>query len=158
MKNAATGSKGRRGVLGTKIVTTSATEVEHHAASPAVIKLECAMLSQLHVVPCHQYRIVSVPANVVPLRPTASGSFTKGASATGSLVFPDLGAGLWILNTSASGLLYLDQVKISSDDKRIRAANARSVTFVADIRPNITVGNANAATIEYVFYSMKVVT
>lgn len=103
--------------------------------------------------------IVSVPANVVPLRPTASGTFVKAANATGDTVFPDLGPGLWIISGVNSELLCLNQLRITDTGPiSVKGANARSMTFVADIRPNIIVGNATAVTIVYAFYSMKVVT
>lgn len=103
--------------------------------------------------------IISVNANVLPLRPTASGTFTKAANATGSTVFPDLGPGMWIISGTNSELLCLDQLRITNTGPiSVKGANARSMTFVADIRPNIIVGNATAVTIVYAFYSMKLVT
>lgn len=103
--------------------------------------------------------ITSVNANVVPLRPTASGTFTKAANATGDTVFPDLGPGLWIISGVNSELLCLNQLRITDVGPiSVKGANARSMTFVADIRPNIIVGNATAVTIVYAFYSMAPIT
>lgn len=103
--------------------------------------------------------ITSVDANVVPLRPTATGSFTKASNATGNTVFPNLGAGMWIINGANSEILCLNDLRISDTGPvTLKGANARSMTFVADIRPNIITGNATAVTINYAFYSMATVT
>lgn len=97
-----------------------------------------------------------VPCGVIPLYPTATGSFSKAANATGGTVFPDLGVGMWVLwVTQGVSALSLDGLKISSKGAIMSAGVTNSVTFIADIRPEITVGSTNSRTINYAFYKMK---
>lgn len=97
--------------------------------------------------------IQSIPADVVPLTPTASGTFTKAASAVGSAIFPNLGSGLWLLEVD--GLLGLNIGTVQIDGvNTIRLINNQNATFFSSKTPNITVGNTTARTITYKFYSM----
>lgn len=97
--------------------------------------------------------VVSIPADVVPLKPIASGTFTKGANATGSAVFPNLGPGLWLLEVDGTTGLNIGTLEIDPTNT-IRLISNQNATFFASQRPNITVGNATARTITYKFYSM----
>lgn len=97
-----------------------------------------------------------VPAGVIPLYPTATGTFTKAASATGATVFPDLGIGMWVLTENTGNLLSLNSVEIDTFGSTLNLTSAYSACFVANKRPVILVGNASARTIRYAFYKMKV--
>ena len=99
-----------------------------------------------------------VAANVVPLAPTATGTFTKAANATGNTIFPDLGPGMWVIsddNTTNGYYLCLPGLVIDAAGTTLNLIYPRSSTFIASIRPNITVANATAMTYRYAFYSMK---
>ncbi len=111
--------------------------------SPGIVKLS-------------QAQTAVVPAGVIPLYPTANGSFTKAANAVGDQVFPDLGVGMWVLQESSGNNLNLNSLEISTRGNRIFLQNTSVATFIADKRPDIIVGNANARTIRYMFYKMKV--
>lgn len=99
-----------------------------------------------------------VPCGVIPLYPTATGTFTKAANATGNTVFPDLGVGMWTIWETSSEILSLNSLKITdaAGAQELKLLNARSVSFVANIRPDIITGNATARTIGFAFYKMKV--
>lgn len=94
-----------------------------------------------------------VPADIIPIMPTIIGSFSKAASATGNLVFPDLGPGLWVLNGNGVAL-NIGTLEVA-DNVTLNLNVETSAVFIARKRPNITVaGSANARTISYLFYSM----
>ena len=89
-----------------------------------------------------------IPADVVPLRPTAWGSFVSAATGT----FPDLGSGLWTLHTNTStaglGLGYVT----ASPGLEIRIHEVNSVSFVSSQTP--TWRSAAARTVYYEFRAM----
>jgi hypothetical protein len=94
---------------------------------------------------------VDTPADVVPLVPTTTGSFSKAASTAGS--FPALGAGLWIIDTgSAETNMQLGDVTIAPG-KTIRVSINSMVAFFASQTPTYT-GGPNARTIYYQHFSM----
>ncbi|WP_395543740.1 hypothetical protein [Neotabrizicola sp. sgz301269] len=94
---------------------------------------------------------VDTPADVVPLVPTATGSFAKAASTAGS--FPALGAGLWIIDTGAAETnMQLGDVTIAPG-KTIRVSINSMVAFIAAQTPTFT-GGPNARTIYYQHFSM----
>lgn len=98
---------------------------------------------------------VEVPADVLPIRPTAVGSFSKAANATGATVFPDLGPGLWVIDTGTSdAYLYIGTIQIDSFGSVIDIRSATRAQFISEIRPNITAGMNAARTINFKFYSM----
>lgn len=96
-----------------------------------------------------------IPADVLPIRPTAVGSFSKAANATGQTVFPDLGPGVWVIdNGSADQYLYIGTLEIDDAGSTINLRSVTAATFIASKRPNITAGMNFARTIHYKFYSM----
>ncbi|WP_157971203.1 hypothetical protein [Pseudogemmobacter bohemicus] len=92
-----------------------------------------------------------VRADVVPLEPTAVGSFVT--TTTGAGAFPDLGAGLWILhrNTATTGI-GLGYVTLSPGNV-VRAYQDGSATLISSQTPTYTGGEASY-TVFYVFYAM----
>ncbi|MCL4066697.1 hypothetical protein M3484_08940 [Pseudomonas sp. GX19020] len=92
-----------------------------------------------------------VKADVLPLEPTAVGSFVTTATGAGS--FPNLGAGLWILhrNTATNGV-GLGYVTLSPGNV-VRAYQDGSATLISSQTPTYTSGEANW-TVFYSFYAM----
>ncbi|WP_233093094.1 hypothetical protein, partial [Paracoccus sp. IB05] len=90
-----------------------------------------------------------VKADVVPLEPTATGSFVTAGSGS----FPNLGAGLWILhrNTAANGI-GLGYVTLSPGTV-VRAYQDGSSTLISSQTPTYTGGEASY-TVFYAFYAM----
>lgn len=90
-----------------------------------------------------------IPADVVPLKPTAWGTFTSGTSGA----FPDLGSGLWTVHmgTSNSGL-GLGHVS-ATDVGAIRIHEIQTASFISSRTPTWTSGGS-ARTINYLFYKM----
>lgn len=99
------------------------------------------------------YAAILQEAGVIPLTPTDSGNFTKGANATGE-IFPDLGPGLWIITRNGGGILEFN-VRATMTNHTIECANAQSVSFVAPGKPYVTWSSATALTLRYVFHRMK---
>lgn len=97
-----------------------------------------------------------VEAGVLPILPTSAGSFSKPSNATGATHFPNLGTGMWTIWEASGAPLCLNELKISSANDRLILTAEYSATFIADIRPDITVGNSTARTIKYNFRKMKV--
>lgn len=95
-----------------------------------------------------------VPAAPVPQLATFSGQFAKASGATGNTVFPDFGPGIWVIWEDGGAPLDIGRVTIDSQGTSMHLQNPRSATFVADIRPDITVGAANNRTIRYMFYGI----
>ncbi len=93
----------------------------------------------------------NAPADVVPLEPTAVGSFVTAAGGAGS--FPDLGAGIWILhrNTGADGI-GLGYVTLSAGNT-VRAHETGTVTLIAGQTPTYA-SALGSWTVWYSFYSM----
>ena len=94
-----------------------------------------------------------IPASVLPLVPSAAGSFVKGNNATGNEVFPDLGPGMWHI-FSGDGDLEIGTVTIASTGNQTIIRQTQNTTFIADIRPNITAGRGGERTVYYRFYRM----
>lgn len=96
--------------------------------------------------------VVDVPADVVPLIPTASGTFSRNAGQAGS--FPNLGAGLWVIDSGTSwAAMYLDEVTISPGHV-VNMGGHPFRTFVSSQTPTFTNVGAGSRTIHYKFYSM----
>ena len=119
---------------------TSLTNVRGAAGSSGQVKYTYSMDAE-------------IIADVVPLQPTAVGSFDKESGATGTAVFPDLGPGLWVLD-AANSTLVIGTIEIDNQGTLIHANSALNVTFFASKRPNVVKGVGTARTIRYAFYSM----
>lgn len=96
--------------------------------------------------------IVEVPADVVPLVPTATGSFSRVANTPGS--FPDLGAGFWLIDTgSANTAMQMGLITIAPG-VQVRRDSPTDAAFFSSQTPAYQ-SNANSTrTIFYTFYSM----
>jgi hypothetical protein len=125
------------------VITIGAAGTGAAAGSPGVVRLE-------------QSLAVLVPAGVIPLYPTAAGTFAKAANATGITVFPNLGLGMWVLTELDGNELRIGRVVVDTFANFMDVLQARSVTFIANRRPEVTIGDGNARTIRYLFYRMKV--
>jgi hypothetical protein len=90
-----------------------------------------------------------IPADVVPLKPTASGSFANPGSG-GIINFPDLGAGLWVIWSSATSL---NMNYISQSNGYSITGWPNEMTFFSSKTPAFQPMTA-ACTIYYNFYSM----
>lgn len=97
-----------------------------------------------------------VQAGVVPLYPTATGQFSKTASQSGPTIFPDLGAGLWVISNGTDGSTLKMNVLLKPGGASLNNWNATSLTFVTDGRPSVSSSDASAITYNYQFYKMKV--
>jgi hypothetical protein len=98
---------------------------------------------------------VPVRASVVPRAPTAWGTFTKPASATGNTHFPDLGPGLWLISADGISNLEIGYVEVSPSVTTAYLYYGSSAMFVASQRPNIVSGgSATSRTIRYQFWAM----
>lgn len=124
------------------IETADAKKTNGGNGSPGMVKLQ----SQAEVV---------VPAGVVPHVRSGAGQFVKAANATGAAIFPDLKPGIWILQEDGGAGLALNGVVIDAAGTTLKLANASSACFVAEIRPDISIGNGNARTINWQFFSLK---
>jgi hypothetical protein len=98
--------------------------------------------------------ISTVLADVIPIRPTATGTFTATASVTGNTIFPDLGPGMWILYTPTNVNLDVGLVQVTATGAQVNMAIGQHISFFADIRPNIITATATTRTVNYLFYSM----
>lgn len=99
------------------------------------------------------YETVYKVADVVPLSPTATGSFLKPSGGTNN--FPNLGAGFWLLDTgSANTRLFLDTVEISPAGDTIYLRENRSAGFFAGKTPKNLSSNITAVTVFYKFHAM----
>ncbi|PQV56415.1 putative tail protein [Defluviimonas denitrificans] len=110
------------------------------------------------IVKVQQFTKQVVPAGVIPFAPTATGTFVKGAGATGAAIFPDFSSqkGLWVISNSAgSGGLGM-AVKIDSAGTVHDVTGIGSLSFISDIRPEVTTSDGTARTIQYAFYRMSV--
>jgi len=96
----------------------------------------------------------NVVADVVTTRPTATGTFTKGSSATGSTIFPDLGPGFWILQTQGYSGFPITELEIDEQGTIIWIGAGETVSFFAAKRPNVISSDGNSRTIGYAFHRM----
>lgn len=95
--------------------------------------------------------VTDLPADVVPLKPTATGTFSRVANVAGS--FPNLGAGLWVLDTGPAGTgLYLAEVDVGGGIIT-EIWNVAHATIMSSATPTFSAYSANR-TIYYKFYSM----
>ncbi len=91
------------------------------------------------------------PADVVPLTPTATGTFVTAAGGAGA--FPNLGAGLWMLHmNTATGGVGLGYVTLSPGNT-VRAYETGTVTLLSSQTPTYASAYAGL-TVYYAFYSM----
>lgn len=98
---------------------------------------------------------VPVRASVVPRAPTAWGTFTKPASATGNTHFPDLGPGIWLISADGLSNLEIGYVEVSTGATTAYLYYGSSALFVASQRPNIiSGGSATSRTIRYQFWAL----
>lgn len=98
---------------------------------------------------------VPVRASVIPRAPTAWGTFTKAANATGNTHFPDLGPGLWLISADGNSNLEIGYVEVSPGVTTAYLYYGSSAMFVASQRPNIVSGgSATSRTIRYQFWAM----
>lgn len=94
-----------------------------------------------------------VQADVIPLQPTASGSFFKNGDA--AFDFPDLGPGMWIIwRDNDAGLLDLLDVEISDANQTVRVNSEGTTTFVASKTPRCLGGDPSNRDVRYLFYKM----
>jgi hypothetical protein len=94
-----------------------------------------------------------VPAGVLPIRPTFSGSLSKASGA--ALVFPDLGAGLWVLSSTAAGInLNLQAIETHISGLQTYGSTQETITFVSDKTPVDLVTSTGARTYNYQFYKL----
>lgn len=91
----------------------------------------------------------NVAADVVPVEPTATGTFAK---LVGPDTFPALGAGLWFINTDVTDPLHLGNITIAPGVV-INGTVAPTITFFTAQTPSY-VGNGTAKTAYYRFYSV----
>ena len=91
-------------------------------------------------------------ADVVPLAPTATGTFSK-PNGGANVSFPALGAGFWICSTGAAfTATNMDEI-YPANGATIYAGSATTFSFFSDQTPTYKPG-ATARTIYYTFYSM----
>jgi len=102
-----------------------------------------------------RYSTALIEAGVVPLAPTAVGTFTKPANTTGTGVFPNLGPGLWVVTRVGGGALEFNLQPLATAAHQIECGAASSVTFVTDGAPNLSYSSGNAITLRYAFHRMK---
>ncbi len=95
--------------------------------------------------------IVMVPASVLPMAPTFTGTITKTSG--GLLTFPAYGAGFWCLSAQGSDLL-LDYVKTHASGKQVRLTSGNFASFVSDITPVDLATSSTAVTYDYQFYRL----
>ncbi len=93
-----------------------------------------------------------IPADVVPLQPTAQGTFVKPGSSGTLQSFPDLGAGLWFLWTTNDTGIGMQEINITPEQP-IRIWNTQYASFVSSMTPTYLT-SSTSRTIAYVFYSM----
>jgi hypothetical protein len=96
---------------------------------------------------------VLVPAGVVPIRPTFTGTIVKANAA--AAVFPNLGAGLWFLFTT-TGVANIDLGLIETHvaGTTFPVFAEKSTCFISDKTPVDTVAGGGAVTITYHFYKL----
>jgi predicted phage tail protein len=91
-------------------------------------------------------------ADVVPLTPTATGTFSK-PSGGAVQSFPALGAGYWVLSTGTADVpLNMTSITVSAG-VLVYANVPTTVSFFSDSTPTYT-PNGNVRTVYYTFYSM----
>ncbi len=83
-----------------------------------------------------------IPADVVPLKPTATGTFSSSGSS-----FPDLGAGFWLVGDPDNGIS-----AVNPGDGSIAVGSGAHFSFFSSQTPTYT-RNATK-TVTYKFYSM----
>ncbi|WP_126975572.1 hypothetical protein [Frigidibacter oleivorans] len=92
-----------------------------------------------------------IPADVVPLMPTASGQIFKNGV---EITFPDLGAGLWVLFTGDGNSMGTGRIYIA-EGAWIDFSYERIVSFFSAGTPVYHSNGSNSIrTIQYLFYSM----
>lgn len=99
-----------------------------------------------------QYRVGiarDIRADVVPLAPTAWGTFVK-STAAGS--FPDLGGGLWVLY-STTNIVFNRFTAGFGNSGDAGPFEGRIMTFVSDVTPQYN-ASSGTPTIAYRFYRM----
>lgn len=96
-----------------------------------------------------------VPANVLPLRPTFTGTMSKANNA--AVVFPNYGAGLWVLNCQgASGTnLNLGIIETHTNGSFVRLFDGCVATFISDKTPVDIAVSTLAIVYEYQFYKLS---
>ncbi|MCB5412298.1 phage tail protein [Pseudogemmobacter faecipullorum] len=95
---------------------------------------------------------MDIPADVIPLEPTAVGQFTTTSTGIGS--FPDLGPGMWCLHRgTGGGWIALGYVTVSPGNV-IRVHEGPNATIFASQRPSYTSAYGNQV-VWYSFYAMS---
>lgn len=94
-----------------------------------------------------------VPANVLPLQPTFTGSIVKAASSV--ITFPAYGAGLWVLNVATAVNLDLGIIETHTAGNRVRLGTGSSAVFISDKTPVDLFTSAAAYTVEYQFFKLS---
>ena len=119
-------------------VATSETGVSGGAGSPGRVMYSYSTVKD-------------IPADVVPLEPTAVGSFVTHSSGAGS--FPNLGAGYWMIhrNTASDGV-GLGYVTVAPNSI-LRMNESGVVSFVSSQTPTYT-GGLGSRQVWYSFHSM----
>lgn len=109
------------------------------AGSPGIVKYTAKTLTEL-------------PASILPMQPTYTGTIAKAASAV--MTFPNYGAGLWVLNTQGPSIdMDIATVSTHLDGSTIRVFGTFA-SFVSDKTPVDTTTSAGAYTVEYQFYKL----
>jgi hypothetical protein len=98
---------------------------------------------------------VLVPANVLPLQPTFTGTMTKADNAV--VTFPNYGAGLWVICVfgGSGGKLSLGNVETHVSGAYVRLWDGCTATFISDKTPVDLSVSALAVTYEYNFYKLS---
>lgn len=92
-----------------------------------------------------------IPANVIPLQPTYTGTISKTSG--GLLTFPSLGAGFWIISAQGNNLL-LDYVQTHASGKQVRLVQGNFASFISDITPLDLATSTTAVTYDYQFFKL----
>jgi hypothetical protein len=96
---------------------------------------------------------VLVPAGVLPIRPTFTGTIVKANAA--AAVFPDLGAGYWVLfTTTGLATIDLELIETHQDGTTFPVFAAKSTNFISDKTPVDVAAGGGAVTISYHFYKL----
>lgn len=93
-----------------------------------------------------------VPASVLPMQPTYTGTITKAAG--GVLTFPNYGAGFWCLSAQGAAGLLLDYVETHVNGKQVRLTQGNYAAFISDKTPVDLATSATAVTYDYQFYKL----
>lgn len=95
--------------------------------------------------------VTLVPASVLPINPTYTGSLSKANG--GLLTFPNYGAGLWCLSGTGAGL-QVGWVKTHASGAQVRLWEDNFATFVSDITPVDLTADGGAISYTYQFYKL----